>query len=345
MKWSPLGTYLVTFHKPGVGLWGGPNFTRIARFPHPGARFIDFSPCENYLVTYSGMMDEPKIIIWDIRTGQEMRSFLPEGPRVWPIFRWSKDDKYLARMGNDILSIYETPSFGLLDKKSVKVPGIRDFQWSPTDNVLAYWVAEDKNVPARVTLLEIPNRTEIRAKNLFNVADCKIHWQKSGDYLCVKVDRYAKLRKEKNEVIGEVKYSGMYYNFEIFHMREKQIPVDSVEIKESIHAFAWEPIGSKFAIIHGEPAISSISFYEAKTGQAPTILRKFEKKPFTHMFWSPMGRFIVLVQLVDQLGQVGVGGALEFVDTHDFVIMNSTDHYQATDVEWDPTGDYASLLK
>lgn len=47
-------------------------------------------------------------------------------------------------------------SFGLLDKKSIKIPGIRDFSWSPTDNVLAYWVPEDKDVPARVTLLEIP---------------------------------------------------------------------------------------------------------------------------------------------------------------------------------------------
>ena len=52
---------------------------------------------------------------------------------------------------------------------------------------LAYWVAEDKDVPARVTLLEIPSRNEVRVKNLFNVADCKMHWQKTGDYLCVKV--------------------------------------------------------------------------------------------------------------------------------------------------------------
>jgi translation initiation factor 3 subunit B len=48
-------------------------------------------------------------------------------------------------------------------------------------------VAEDKDVPARVTLLEIPSRNEVRVKNLFNVADCKMHWQKTGDYLCVKV--------------------------------------------------------------------------------------------------------------------------------------------------------------
>lgn len=33
-----------------------------------------------------------------------------------------------------------------------------------------------------------------------------------------------------------------------------------------------------------------------------------------------------------------MAGALEFIDTNDFTIMNSTDHYQTSDVEWDPTG-------
>jgi translation initiation factor 3 subunit B len=41
-------------------------------------------------------------------------------------------------------------------------------------------------------------------KNLFSVADCKMHWQKSGDYLCVKVDRYAKAKKDSRD---ELKFS------------------------------------------------------------------------------------------------------------------------------------------
>jgi hypothetical protein len=40
------------------------------------------------------------------------------------------------------------------------------------------------------------------------------------------VDRYKKILKENKDV----KFAGMYYNFEIFHMLEKQIPVDSVEV-------------------------------------------------------------------------------------------------------------------
>lgn len=81
----------------------------------------------------------------------------------------------------------------------------RDFSWSPTDNIIAYWVPEDQNVPARVTLIQIPNRKELCVKNLFNVADCKMHWQKNGDYLCVKVDRYSKAKKVEEK--DQYKYS------------------------------------------------------------------------------------------------------------------------------------------
>lgn len=143
--------------------------------------------------------------------------------------------------------------------------------------------------------------------------------------------RYSKARKEKNEM----KYSGMYCNFEIFHMREKQIPVDSVESKDPIQCFAWEPVGSKFAIIHGESPSISVSFYEVRVGQAPILLKKFEKRACNRLHWSPSGQFIVLAGI----GANG-GGSLEFVDTHEFLVMNTTDHYQMSDVEWDPTGRY-----
>jgi translation initiation factor 3 subunit B len=53
------------------------------------------------------------------------------------VFKWSFNDAYFGRMSSDgSLSIYETPSFGLLDKKSIKVAGMRDFTWSPAENIL-----------------------------------------------------------------------------------------------------------------------------------------------------------------------------------------------------------------
>ena len=241
VQWSPLGTYLATFHHKGIAIWGGEKFAQLGRFPHDGVNAISFSHCENYLVTFSSDLasfDDPNaFIIWDIRTGAKKRSFPADRSFMnWPTFKWSHDDKYFARITQDTLSIYETPSMGLLDKRSFKVPGIRNFSWSPTQNILAYWVAEDKDVPARVTLIEVPSRKEVRSKNLFNVSECRMHWQQAGDYLCVKVDRYTKSRKDRNPETGEEKqiYSGHYCNFEIFLMKQKEIPVDSVEIKGKI---------------------------------------------------------------------------------------------------------------
>lgn len=284
LMWSPKGTYLATYHKRGIALWGGDDFRQLARFAHEGVTLIDFSPSENFLITFSpnlASLDDPNaFIIWDIRTGAKKRFFHADHKQglMWPVFKWSPDDRFFARVTQDTLSIYETPSMMLLDKKSLKIPGLRSFSWSPKQNILAYWKAEDKDVPARVTLIEVPSRRELRSKNLFNVADARMHWQKSGDYLCVKVDRYTKARKEKT-ADGKEKtiYANLYVNFEIFHMKEKQIPVDSIELKENVIAFAWEPIGNKFAIIHGEGTQAySVSFYGIKgTGTTISLLSEY----------------------------------------------------------------------
>ena len=58
-----MGTYLATFHRQGIQLWGGPKWTKQMRLNHPQARLIDFSPCEKYLVTFSPQFaenDDPK---------------------------------------------------------------------------------------------------------------------------------------------------------------------------------------------------------------------------------------------------------------------------------------------
>ena len=68
---------------------------------------------------------------------------------------------------------------------------------------------------------------------------------------------------------------GLYYNFEIFHVKKKQIPIDTVECKEVISAFAWEPKGGKFAYIHGESPRISVSFH--KIGEEKiTLLSEFD---------------------------------------------------------------------
>lgn len=265
--WSPLGTYLATFHKQGLALWGGEEFVQINKYAHEGVSLIDFSPSEKYLVTfspqYAASNDQQAIIVWDVRTASKKRCFHADQEQIiWPVFKWSCDDKYFARVIAETLSIYETPSFMLLDKKSIKVNGIKSFSMSPSQNILAYWVTGSKDAPARVSLIDLPSKKEVRGKNFFNVNECKMYWQKSGNYLCVKADRFIKLKKKDIDPESKITQK-TYYNFEIFSMREKQIPIDSLEIQENVVSFAWEPVGNKFAIIHGEGKHFASSFIES----------------------------------------------------------------------------------
>lgn len=69
--------------------------------------------------------------------------------------RWGggKDDKYFARLGKNVISVYETETFTLIDKKSIKAENVSDFIWSPTDSIFAWFVPEigGGNQPARVS--------------------------------------------------------------------------------------------------------------------------------------------------------------------------------------------------
>jgi translation initiation factor 3 subunit B len=340
VMWSPLGTYLVTFHELGVILWGGPSWNRLQRFKHPGVKLVDFSPNERYIVTFSQKAadnDDPQnpqaIIVWDVRTGEKKRGFAKINNN-WPAFSWSHDSRYFARINpemNGALSVYETPKMNLLHEKSITLHGpIQDFCWSPTESVFSAWIPEIKSIPARMFLMQVPSLNILQQKNLYNVKGCTMHWQSDGDFLCVKVDRQS--GKDKKSV---------HTSFELFRMREKDIPIEVLEMKEGtqVVAFAWEPKERRFAVIHSSDSTTqtrnSISFY-AMDSKHLKHLRTLEKRAADHLFWSPQGRFIVLAGLRSH------NGVLEFFDVQDGETMALEEHLMATNVDWDPTGRYVA---
>ena len=103
-----------------------------------------------------------------------------------------------------------------------------------------------------MSLIQIPSKEELRQKNLFSVSDCKMYWQSNGDCLAVKVGRYTKTKKST------------YTGFELFRIKERDIPIEVFELEnknDKIIAFAWEPKGHRFAVIHGDNPRPDISFY------------------------------------------------------------------------------------
>jgi translation initiation factor 3 subunit B len=86
-KWSPQGTYLATFYRQGLKIWGGDQFQQQSgdangRFIHTAVEEVDFSPCESYMITYAFSEFDAKdaIKVWDIRSGDLLRAFALKNP-------------------------------------------------------------------------------------------------------------------------------------------------------------------------------------------------------------------------------------------------------------------------
>ncbi|PHH70468.1 hypothetical protein CDD80_5995 [Ophiocordyceps camponoti-rufipedis] len=390
LQWSPLGTYLTSMHPQGVQLWGGSSWSRQARFAHPYVDLVAFSPNEKYLVTWSrreisipdgghpalSVDDDGKnYVIWDIPTATPLRSFAnlelpkteegkPPAKMQWPAFKWSADEKYVARLAQgSSISVYELPKMSLLDKSTIKIEGVMDFDWAPAvpsregvksyEQLFCFWTPEIGSNPAKVGLMSIPSKQIVRTLNLFSVSDAKLHWQSDAAYLCVKVDRHSKSKKSQATTL------------EIFRIKEKGVPVEVVDtIKDTVINFAWEPRGDRFAIITttepvgatAVPPKTAVSFFCPEKNKGPVagnfkLLRTLEKKNSNAIYWSPRGRFVVIAAIHNQQSS-----DLDFFDldfegekpesdkdlTANLQLMNTADHYGVTDVEWDPSGRFVA---
>ncbi|KJX92080.1 eukaryotic translation initiation factor 3 subunit B like protein [Zymoseptoria brevis] len=393
VQWSPKGTYLTSMHNQGVQLWGGPNWSRQKRFMHPGVNLVDFSPDERYITTWSHRPmevdetnpilsleeDGKNYIIWDVATGKPLRSFVtldspgpsvdPDGNPIkkkiqWPAFKWSADANYVARLNEgQSISVYELPRMNLLDKTSIKIDGVVDFEWAPAnpqrasvtdyEQLFCYWTPEMGSNPAKVGLMTVPTKEVVRTRNLFNVSDAKLHWQSEAAYVCVKVDRHSKSKKS------------LATNLEIFRVQEKGVPVEVVDnLKETVINFAWEPKGNRFILITtGEvpvgsavPPKTSVSFFAPEKAKGREIgnfklIRTVDKKNNNAIHWCPNGRFVIVATVLSQqsfdldfwdFDFEGTPDEKEKDLTANLQLMNTADHYGVTDIEWDPSGRFVA---
>ena len=68
------------------------------------------------------------------------------------------------------------------------------------DNLVSYWVPEQGEAPARVTIISIPRRNEVRVKNLYNVQQIEMAWQDQ-----VNINVYIYIRKKNFSVFDQTK--------------------------------------------------------------------------------------------------------------------------------------------
>ena len=391
ISWSPQGTYLATFHIPGIKLWGSNQFEAQGRFMHSNVELMDFSPCESYMVTYRHSQNAANpneaIIIWDVRTGAKLRSFSLKNPleknfqvqavvsedkagkkidrtirarvesydgdqsggyfklsegnathedvpseKVSPLqdpnrLKWSADGKYLARLGPDIIQVYELPMMTLLDKKSIAAKDVLDFVWSPRSNMMSYWSPAVGNHPALINIIKLPEREDICSRKLFDVSDGRMVWQNEGEYLCVHMTKIQGKKKT--------------YVLMFFRVNEAEVPVEQVELAEPVLLVSWEPSGDRVAIVHGEVRTPNISFYSMAGVSTKNKGRKELSSLFNltgvqcnDVIWSPAGGVVALTYYAPD------SCIFELHDVDSNVSLATRRHDRGSRLVWDPSGRY-----
>ena len=243
--------------------------------------------------------------------------------------KWSADGKYLARLGCDIIQVYELPSMTLLDRKSIAAKDVLDFTWSPRSNMISYWSPAVGNHPALINIIKLPERNDICSRKLFDVSDGRMVWQNDGDYLCVYMTKIQGKKKT--------------YVLMFFRVMEPEVPVDQLDLNEPILSVSWEPSGDRVTIVHGETRTPTVSFY-SMSGVNNKVAPK-GRKEFTHLFaltgvqcnnviWSPAGGVVALTYYAPD------SCVFELHDVENNVSLATRRHDRGNKLMWDPTGRY-----
>jgi translation initiation factor 3 subunit B len=343
VQFSPQGSFIATFHKQGIALWAGDQFTKwLVRFPHEGVKYIQFSPNEEFLLTWNGA--EPgkdnAVRIFRVLSGETKRNcptpvVSPTNPSsekdIFPHFLWSNDGKYFAECNESTIFVRDTISFDFIKddegrKRTMKYENLHTFQWSPKDNIIALWTLERDNNPARLVLVEIPSRRELAARSRTQV-DAKMYWQSEGDFLCLLVEKKNKSKKT------------VATNLEIFCLREKNIPVDIVEVRDTVKHFSWETGGNRFAIITTDDSghKPKILFYQLVNAKCEQV-NKLDLPSIgsdQRLYWAPHGQYFVSAAMQD--GDLIFGGLMP---DNKLEILQRDEHFMVTDVKWDPSSRY-----
>ncbi|XVF30970.1 hypothetical protein REPUB_Repub16aG0105200 [Reevesia pubescens] len=339
VEWSAKGTYMANIDHRFVFIWKcDPILEPFAFCEHKRCRLllINFSPGENYLVTYSNGGDKHRLIqIFNTKTGELKRRFegqlngfaAKNSKAYWPIIRWSggDGDKYFGLFVENLWTLYETDSFSPINLSYEHMKDLVDFSFSPTEPYIALFLSKfsESKREAWVHILQLSNSVISFGVRLPDVRNCKFYWHRSGDFLACTADG--------NEEDSTCTYGVVM----IVWTRHPVFPFQVLELEDRrVVAFAWEPTGCRFAIISGD---YMVKFYLVNTLpcdiSACSMVHHVSTKANT-LSWSPVGNHIVFSGF----------GVVKFFNVDDNRVMASKNMH-TINIEWSPSGRYLATCE
>ena len=231
VKWSPQGKYLVISKDDQIVFYTGESDKPINEL-NIHSHYYNISNDENYIVTFNGYKnnsfkneekkeekkddkkddkkeekkeekkDDKKekppspenVFIRDIITDRIIRSFNIEKEEKFSNFLWSPDSKYLGRIKEEKLIIYELPTMKMIkDKQGNRVPikdNVTNFAWFPNNNIIIsitekYDNNKKKLLNSTMDFIEIPSRNTYPRSSIANGNIIDLVWHKNNHILAI----------------------------------------------------------------------------------------------------------------------------------------------------------------
>ncbi|XP_072329950.1 eukaryotic translation initiation factor 2A isoform X1 [Scyliorhinus torazame] len=296
----------------------------------PRVALLAFSPQSHVLVTWqpyitskNNPQGEPNLQIWDLKTGQCLKSFFQKKMQGWcPC--WSDDENICARNVNNEVQFFEGNEFGKITNK-LHLQKVSDFALSlgPQPCKVAVYVPGSKGAPSFVRLYQYPNfegpASALANKSFFKADKVIMIWNKKGTAVLVIAST-------------DVDKSGAsYYGEQTLHYIASNGESALVQLPKNgpIYDVVWNPNSLEFCAVYGfMPAKATVFNHKCD----PVF--DFGTGPRNAAFYSPQGHILVLA------GFGNLRGQMEVWDIKKYQQISKPQAADTTYFSWCPDGEH-----
>eukprot|EP00924_Labyrinthula_sp_SR-Ha-C_P005966 snap_masked-scaffold_14-processed-gene-10.44-mRNA-1 protein AED:1.00 eAED:1.00 QI:0/-1/0/0/-1/1/1/0/713 len=325
VSWSPSGKYLVTWHRPGLALWGGrsDDWEKLGKLRADGVKKVEWNLQETRILAQGG--DDGWMLL-DVNSGKLIRKWGGSG-----LMEFTGDGKSVVKLLIDGIGVWSAVDGVRVGSKAIYAKDVQGLSCCKRgNNVFAYWQAGnvEGGTPGSVSLLNVEKGkvNVLKKKQVFHLKDVELHWQHEGQFLCAEVLRNTKSGKSTFTALEFFKLDNL------LNVRNQ-----TLEIREHVHNFAFEgglkkdDVGNRFSVA----TVENVSFYEIQRNQLMNIRKVAEAdRSILRVTWSPRGEFFTFDSFDKDKPEIEFGS----LKGAELRLLRKVQHFKAKAIAWSPSG-------
>lgn len=345
---SESGNLLVAIMGNHFEVYGGRDHQLLRKFHHKLVSQVRFSRRDRMAISFNGPSDlrygSENLIVWNVMTGDKVRSFQVSSLFHFESFQFSYSEKYLSGVvkstsnNANLVCVYELPGCQLLmdsdtkERTPLPVEGVLALSWAPKRDAL--FVAGAKDTKSELAIWEIPQKARIPWMAIpYKVDSVLVKWGEHEKSILVDMVTYNKKKAENVVQLATVDWL------------RRQCYVNMLVLEESTEKseFVVSPNGLFFTVMTPQKVGCNFHFYavEEKNKSAVAVpLYQLNHQNMKYVTFSPFSNFLVLYNE----SKIWFAEIKKAKDKSQFKLIREVDQrVEPNSAVWTPCGRFVSF--